>query len=139
MTGRFAIRSGTHTVPSGGLPEGLTLWDVTLAQLLAAQDSAPGIWSKWHLGSAEARLATNRGFDEWYRIPRSYTEALWPTLNDTRSIWPSLGSKHGWDPGGDPAEPIYEARSGEKPRRVGELDLEHRRSMEKEITTRAIT
>src|SRR3979409_2178443 len=85
MTGRFPIRSGTPTVPRGGVPAGLTLWEVTLAQLLSAQGYATGMWGKWHLGSAEARLPTNRGFDEWYGIPRTYSEALWPTLNETNS------------------------------------------------------
>src|SRR6476660_5864421 len=98
MTGRFPIRSGTHTVPRGGVPEGLTVWEVTLAQLLSTQGYATGIWGKWHLGSAEARLPTNRGFDEWYGIPRTYSEAFWPTLNDTHSVWPSVGAKQGWDP-----------------------------------------
>ena len=37
-----------------------------------------------------------------------------------------------------PAQPIYEARKGEKPRQVGDLDLDHRLKMEKEITTRAV-
>jgi arylsulfatase len=36
-----------------------------------------------------------------------------------------------------PAQPIYEAFKGKKPQQVGELDLDHRRAMEKEITTRA--
>jgi arylsulfatase A-like enzyme len=138
MTGRISIRSGTHTVPRGGVPEGLTLWEVTLAQLLSAQGYATGIWGKWHLGSAEARLPNNRGFDEWYGIPRTYNEVLWPSLNDTHSIWPSVGSKQGWDANVVPAQPIYEAFKGKKPQQVGELDLDHRRAMEKEITTRAV-
>ena len=138
MTGRISIRSGTHTVPRGGVPEGLTLWEVTLAQLLSAQGYATGIWGKWHLGSAEARLPNNRGFDEWYGIPRTYSEVFWPSLNDTHSIWPSVGSKQGWDTNVVPAQPIYEAFKGKKPQQVGELDLDHRRAMEKEITTRAV-
>jgi arylsulfatase A-like enzyme len=138
MTGRFPIRSGTYQVPRGGVPEGLTTWEITLPQLLSAQGYSTGIWGKWHLGSAEARLPTNRGFDEWYGIPRTYSEVFWPELNDTHSLWPSVGSKQGWDPHLVPAEPIYEARRGEKLRKVAELDLDHRRAMEKEITTRAI-
>ena len=138
MTGRFPIRSGTYQVPRGGVPEGLTTWEITLPQLLSAQDYATGIWGKWHLGSAEARLPTNRGFDEWYGIPRTYSEVFWPELNDTHSLWPSIGAKQGWDPHLVPAEPIYEARKGEKPRKVAELDLDHRRAMEKEITSRAV-
>jgi arylsulfatase A-like enzyme len=138
MTGRFPIRSGTYQVPRGGVPEGLTTWEITLPQLLSAQGYATGIWGKWHLGSAEARLPTNRGFDEWYGIPRTYSEVFWPELNDTHSLWPSVGAKQGWDPHLVSAQPIYEARKGEKPRKVGELDLEHRRGMEKEITTHAV-
>src|ERR1700719_1424189 len=32
MTGRFSIRSGTYKVPLGGVPDGLTLWEVTIAE-----------------------------------------------------------------------------------------------------------
>ncbi len=137
MTGRYPIRSGTHSVPRGGVLEGLTLWETTLAQLLSAQGYATGIWGKWHLGSAVARLPTNRGFDEWYGIPRTYSEAFWPALNDTHSVSPSVGSKQGWDPNLIPAQPIYDARKGDRPRQVGDLNLDTRLAMEKEITTRA--
>ena len=137
MTGRYPIRSGTHSVPRGGVHEGLTLWETTLAQLLSGQGYATGIWGKWHLGSTEPRLPTNRGFDEWYGIPRTYSEAFWPALNDTNPPGPSFGSKQGWDPKLVPAQPIYEARKGDKPKQVGELNLDTRLAMEKEITTRA--
>jgi arylsulfatase A-like enzyme len=78
MTGRFPIRSGTYKVPLGGIPDGLTLWEVTIAELLSARGYATGMWGKWHLGSAEARFPTHQGFDEWYGIPRTYDEAMWP-------------------------------------------------------------
>src|SRR5215510_8055694 len=123
MTGRFSIRSGTYQVPRGGVPEGLTTWEITL---LSAQGYATGIWGKWHLGSTEARLPTNRGFDEWYGIPRTYSEVFWPELNDTHSLWPSVGARQGWDPKMVPAQPIYEARKGEKPRQTGDLNLDRR-------------
>ena len=97
MTGRFSIRSGTYEVPIGGVPDGLTQWEITIAQLLSAQGYATGMWGKWHLGSAEARLPSNRGFDEWYGIPRTYDEAMWPSLNETKSMWPSVGDKQGWN------------------------------------------
>ena len=61
MTGRFSVRSGTYEVPVGGVPDGLTRWEITLAQLLSQQGYATGMWGKWHLGSAEERLPTNRG------------------------------------------------------------------------------
>jgi arylsulfatase len=98
MTGRFPIRSGTYKVPlGGGIPDGLTLWEVTIAELLSAKGYATGTWGKWHLGSAEARFPTHQGFDEWYGIPRTYDEAMWSSLNETNSMWPSLGNKQGWN------------------------------------------
>jgi arylsulfatase A-like enzyme len=138
MTGRFSIRSGTYEVPSGGAPDGLTQWEITIAELLSAQGYATGVWGKWHLGSTEERFPTHQGFDEWYGIPRSYTEAMWPSLNETNSMWPSVGAKQGWNPNLVQPEPIYEARKGAKPRQVAELNVEYRRNMEAQITTRAV-
>src|SRR6476660_7180613 len=138
MTGRFSIRSGTYEVPRGGTPEGLTQWEVTIAELLSARGYATGTWGKWHLGSIEDRFPTHQGFDEWYGIPRSYTEALWPSLNETGSAWPSVGSRQGWSPEIAPLEPIYEARKGENARQVAGLDLERHRRMDAEITSRAV-
>jgi arylsulfatase len=138
MTGRFSIRSGTYQVPRGGSPEGLTLWEITLAELLSARGYATGVWGKWHLGSSEERFPTQQGFDEWYGIPRTYTEAFWPSFNETDSVWPSVGANQGWNADVAPPEPIYEAHKGEKARKVAELDVQRRRSMEAEITTRAV-
>ena len=138
MTGRFSIRSGTYEVPIGGVPDGLTQWEITIAELLSAQGYATGMWGKWHLGSAEERLPTHRGFDEWYGIPRTYDEAMWPSLNETKSMWPSVGDKQGWNAKITDPEPIYEARKGEKARQIAELNLDNRRTMEAEITNRAV-
>jgi len=138
MTGRFAIRSGTYEVPRGGAPEGLTQWEITIAELLSARGYATGTWGKWHLGSSEGRFPTHQGFDEWYGIPRSYTEALWPSLNETGSAWPSIGTGQGWNPRLVPLEPIYEARRGETARQVAQLDLDRHRRMDEEITSRAV-
>jgi arylsulfatase A-like enzyme len=138
ITGRFSIRSGTYEVPIGGVPDGLTLWEVTIAELLSAQGYATGMWGKWHLGSAEDRFPTHQGFDEWYGIPRTYDEAMWPSLNETNSMWPSVGSKEGWNPKIVQPEYIYEARRGEKARQIAVLDVERRRTMEAEITSHAV-
>ena len=138
MTGRFSIRSGTYQVPRGGAPEGLTQWEITIAELLSARGYATGTWGKWHLGSIEARFPTHQGFDEWYGIPRSYTEALWPSLNETNSPWPSVGSRQGWNAELVPPEPVYEARKGDNARQVAQLDLERHRRMDEEITSRAV-
>lgn len=138
MTGRFSLRSGTYAVPVGGQADGLTLWEVTIAELLSARGYATGMWGKWHLGSNESRFPTQQGFDEWYGIPRTYDEALWPAQNQSQGVWPSLGDRQGWNAQIAPLEPIYEARQGEKPKQAGSLDLEARRTMEAEITDRAV-
>jgi arylsulfatase A-like enzyme len=139
LTGRFSIRSGTYQVPVGGVADGLTLWEVTIAELLSQQGYATGMWGKWHLGSAESRFPTHHGFDEWYGIPRTYDEAFWPSLNEATGLWPSIGNKQGWDASIAPPEPIYEARKNEKARQVGTLDLDTRRTMEAQITEHAVT
>jgi arylsulfatase len=138
LTGRFSIRSGTYAVPVGGQADGLTLWEITTAELLSGQGYATGMWGKWHLGSAESRLPTHQGFDEWYGIPRTYDEAMWSAQNQSQGMWPSIGAKQGWDPKVAPLEPIYDARKGEPAKQVASLTLDARRTMEAEITSRAV-
>jgi arylsulfatase A-like enzyme len=50
----------------------------------------------------------------------------------------SVGDKQGWNAKIVPPEPIYEARKGEKPRVVASLNVDNRRTMEAEITSRAV-
>jgi arylsulfatase A-like enzyme len=79
LTGRFAIRSGTQSIPIGGGLDGLTRWEVTLPKLLSGVGYATACFGKWHLGSEQGRLPNDQGFDEWYGIPRTTDEAFWPT------------------------------------------------------------
>ncbi|RJG08351.1 sulfatase-like hydrolase/transferase [Massilia cavernae] len=71
LTGRHAIRSGTYSVPYGGMAEGLTQWEVTMAESLSDAGYATALYGKWHLGSENGRLPNDQGFDEWYGIPRT--------------------------------------------------------------------
>jgi arylsulfatase A-like enzyme len=125
MTGRFAIRSGTHSVPIGGGLDGLTQWEVTIAELLSGVGYVTGHFGKWHLGSTQGRFPNDKGFDEWYGIPRTTDEAFWPS-----------------DPGakaaGVPFMHIMEGRKGEKSRELAVYDLEQRRVMDEELTRRTI-
>src|SRR5689334_16780186 len=75
LTGRFPIRSGALKSAPPGQPQGLTAWEVTLAELLSARGYATACHGKWHLGDTPGRFPTDRGFDEWYGIPRSSDEA----------------------------------------------------------------
>jgi arylsulfatase len=125
LTGRYAIRSGTHSVPFGGVADGLTQWEVTMAESLSAAGYATALFGKWHLGSSNGRLPNDQGFDEWYGIPRTTDEALWPTA-------PGYSDKI------MPPEQIMEGRKGEKSRDVRVYDLDQRRLMDAELTRRTI-
>jgi arylsulfatase len=78
MTGRYAIRSGNATVPITTGMYGLTQWEITLAEMLSDEGYATGMFGKWHLGQTTGRFPTDQGFDEWYGIPNSTDESLWP-------------------------------------------------------------
>src|SRR5580765_7109620 len=125
LTGRFAIRSGTHSVPIGGGLDGLTQWETTLADLLSGVGYATGHFGKWHLGSDQGRFPNAQGFDEWYGIPRTTDEAFWP--GDLAAA--AAGAKF---------EQIMEGRKGEKSRDVAVYDLDQRRQIDSEITRRAV-
>jgi len=124
MTGRWAIRSGTHSVPFGGVADGLTQWEVTIGEALSDAGYATGYYGKWHLGSHDGRLPSDQGFDEWFGIPRTTDEALWP-------------SAPGWSADVMPAEQMMEGRKGEKSRPLGVYDVTQRRLIDAEITKRA--
>ncbi len=78
MTGRYVIRSGNGSVPITTGMYGLTQWEITMAEMLSDAGYATGIFGKWHLGHTEGRFPTDQGFDEWYGIPNSTDESLWP-------------------------------------------------------------
>jgi len=125
LTGRYAIRSGTHSVAFGGVADGLTSWEVTIAESLSAAGYATALYGKWHLGSENGRLPNDQGFDEWYGIPRTTDEALWP------------GSP-GYSDKVMLPEQLMEGRKGQKSRALKVYDLEQRRLIDAEITKRSI-
>lgn len=124
MTGRWAIRSGTHSVPFGGVADGLTQWEVTLGEAMSDAGYATGYYGKWHLGSHDGRLPNDQGFDEWFGIPRTTDEALWP-------------SSPGWSEDVMPAERMMQGKKGQKSQSLGVYDRTQRRFIDAEITKRA--
>jgi arylsulfatase A-like enzyme len=126
MTGRFSIRSGTYAVPFGGVPEGLTQWEVTIAESLSSACYATALHGKWHLGSQDGRLPNDQGFDEWYGIPRTTDESMW-------------SSSPGYSPDIVPPEKIMEGKKGEKSRALMDYDIVQRRLIDAEITKRSIS
>lgn len=136
MTGRHAIRSGTHSVPVGLPYYGLVPWEITIAELLSDAGYSTGIFGKWHLGKTPGRFPTDQGFDEWYGIPNSTDECLWVSPETTASNPNSRDIR-----GSIPAHEIpwiMEARKGESPTKNELYDVDQRRLIDAELTRRAI-
>jgi arylsulfatase A-like enzyme len=126
MTGRFAIRSGTYAVPFGGVPDGLTQWEITIGEALSGAGYSTGYYGKWHLGSHDGRFPNDQGFDEWYGIPRTTDEALW-------------SSSVGYSTDIVPLEKIMEGKKGEKSHDLKDYTVEQRRLIDAEITQRSVS
>jgi arylsulfatase len=109
LTGRHAVRSGTHSVPLGAPGGwGLVAWERTLGDLLSDAGYTCAAYGKWHVGEGAGRWPTDKGFAEWYGPPRTYDEALWPT--DPL-----------YDPGRDPVTHMLESKRGD----TGVTEREH--------------
>ena len=74
MTGRHPIRTGCRQSVPAGLPQGLTPWEKTLAECLQERQYETAHHGKWHLGDVPGRYPSDRGFDEWFGIPRTTDE-----------------------------------------------------------------
>ena len=81
MTGRQPPRTGVwpgvfYPQSSGGLP----LEEITIAEVIKAQNYSTALIGKWHLGVGENNkyMPTNQGFDYYYGIP--YTHDMCPCL-----------------------------------------------------------
>jgi arylsulfatase A-like enzyme len=123
MTGRHPIRTGALNSVPAGLPQGLTPWEITLPQLLGGRGYATAIFGKWHLGDRPGRYPNDRGFDEWYGIPRTSNESMFTSTN-------------GYDSSAAPVPYVMEGRKGEKARNVAVFDLEMRRRIDAELVAR---
>jgi arylsulfatase len=134
MTGRFAIRSGTQTVPVGTRRYGLVPWERTIASALSDVGYATGLFGKWHLGQTAGRLPTDKGFDEWFGIPNSAGESVWSSQE-----WESRNSNIGdINLAEDEQQWVMEGVKGAPATKLYRFDLESRRAIDAEITKRAI-
>ncbi|HZS57242.1 MAG TPA: arylsulfatase [Bryobacteraceae bacterium] len=124
MTGRYSIRSGNHTVALAGSHSGLVKWERTLGDIFSDAGYATAIVGKWHIGDSAGRWPTDHGFDEWYGIPRSYDESLWPS-----DPW--------YNPKRDPVTHVLESRKGQPVHELEQLTLDVRRDIDVEYMKRA--
>jgi arylsulfatase A-like enzyme len=125
MTGRHPIRTGALQSVPAGLPQGIHPSEITLAQLLSGRGYTTAIYGKWHLGDRAGRYPTDRGFDEWYGIPRTTNESMFT-------------STPGFDPAVVPKPCVMRGRAGEAAEEVALYDLEMRRRIDSDLTQHAI-
>jgi len=125
MTGRHPIRTGGLQSVPAGLPQGLIPWEITLGQLFQRQDYATGCFGKWHLGDRPGRHPHDRGFDEWYGIPRTSNESMFT-------------STPGFDPSVVPMPYVMSGRTGEPAQDLHVYDLDARRRIDGEVTAHTI-
>ena len=139
LTGRHPIRSGTAAVPITGGADGLTRWEITIAEALSKAGYATGMWGNWHLGSdPDQRSPVDFGFDEAVWSPRTADEVLWtmqsyfPTAPVTAT--PYAGDTH------LPleAEPIYKRTKGSAAEVLATYDAGFRAGFDRQVTDWAI-
>jgi arylsulfatase A-like enzyme len=94
-------------------------------QSVVGEGYATGHFGKWHLGNVPGRLPTDQGFDEWYGIPDTSDETVWPSQPE-------------FDPSVAHVAHIYEGTKGSPSREVKPYDLTTRPEIDMEITDKAI-
>ena len=83
LTGRYAIRSGNHTVALPGDDGGIVAWERSIGDILSAQGYATACLGKWHVGASAGRWPTDHGFDEWYALRGHGTNRIGPMTPGT--------------------------------------------------------
>jgi arylsulfatase len=122
LTGRYGARTGE------GYRNGMTLWEVTIAEALGSIGYATALFGKWHVGGFNwfgRREPTHQGFDEWWGIPETSETAQYSTyegFDSTRIAVPY----------------IWEGKRGEPSRRVRPYDLNTRRTIDREAAEKSI-
>lgn len=124
MTGRHPIRTGALQSVPAGLPQGLIPWEVTIAELLSQAGYATGMFGKWHLGDKEGRYPKDKGFDEWYGIPRTTNESMF-----TEQV--------GFDPSLVDVPYVMEGFKGQPAEKKEIYDLEMRRRIDGILTDKS--
>lgn len=84
LTGRYAARTGTSEAKATIAGDGLSAWEVTLAEVLSEAGYATVHMGKWHLGDIEESYATNQGFD--YAEHPMHQQGQMAIMNETAEL-----------------------------------------------------
>ncbi len=125
LTGRMPVRSGLDAIIIPGQPpRGLNPVEVTLATMLSGAGYKTAMYGKWHVGEAPEEQPQMHGFDEFW----GYLNTVLPTDANNRDV-------KTW---GLPMQPILAANRGEKALVVGQVTMEYRGLIDREITDKAV-
>lgn len=125
-TGRLPIRTGTQKVPAPGEPDGMALWEYTIAELLSDAGYNTALYGKWHIGSKPGSLPNDQGYDVFWGINEGSQAAAYTS---TPQFDPSVAEvPHFWEGvKGKPAAPTKEL-----------FDIPAKSSMDSQSTAKAI-
>lgn len=124
MTGRHPIRTGCKQSVPAGFPQGLTPWEKTLAECLKDSGYSTAHHGKWHLGDVPGRYPSDRGFDEWFGIPRTTDETQFTSAIGYTAEVAELPY-------------IMEGTAGQESKNVCVYDLEKRREIDEMLVDKS--
>lgn len=123
LTGRYAARTGENYF------NGLTLWEVTIAEALQSQGYATGLFGKWDVGGPNwqgKREPTQQGFDEWYGIPGTSHVSQYESFENFDTIV-------------QPIPYVWQGTAGRASQKIKPFNLQARRTIDRESAERAIS
>ena len=140
LTGRQPHRTGVNVVLWPGQKQGLVAEEVTIAELLKQGGYDTAMWGKWHVGDVyDEHLPHNQGFD--YAEYSPYNGAVWgwqdsadyyhkyDVLPGKMPFWLDVPQDYFERFGLEPHF-VWEARPGEKPRKVMPANCETYQDMD---------
>jgi arylsulfatase len=94
QTGRYAVRSGMHTVSFPVEYSGIDGDEVTIAEVMSKAGYMTGFFGKWHLGDTEFSYAHRQGYDEAFFTPYNQVPSMWvreaEAVNVITGLYPKL-------------------------------------------------
>jgi arylsulfatase len=101
QTGRYAVRSGMHTVAFPVEYSGIDADEVTIAEVLSEAGYMTGFFGKWHLGDTEFSYVHNQGYDEAFFTPYNQVPSMWvkeaEAMNVITGMFPELYGEDKYD------------------------------------------
>jgi len=101
QTGRYAVRTGMHTVAFPVEYSGMDTDEVTIAEVLSKAGYMTGFFGKWHLGDTEFSYAHNQGYDEAFFQPYNQVPSMWTkeaeAMNVITGMFPEMYGKDKYD------------------------------------------